>query len=117
MNRAVISFLAVLSARPAFAQEATAEAVGAGIGLVIGLVIMIVVGALVGWLAGLIVKGSGLGFWGDVVVGIAGSVLASFLFPLLGVETGTSILTAFIPAVIGAALLLLIIRMIRRPSA
>jgi uncharacterized membrane protein YeaQ/YmgE (transglycosylase-associated protein family) len=88
--------------------------VGGGIGLLIALVIMIVVGAIVGWLASLIVGGSGYGFWGDVLIGIGGSILASFLFPLLGVETGTSILTAFIPAVIGAAILLLIIRLVRR---
>ena len=36
---------------------------------------MIVVGAVVGWLAGLIVKGSGYGFWGDVLIGIGGSIL------------------------------------------
>ncbi|WP_433990144.1 hypothetical protein SuNHUV7_14550 (plasmid) [Pseudoseohaeicola sp. NH-UV-7] len=78
-----------LAAGPALAQEGAAEAVGTGLGLVIGLLIMIVVGAVVGWLAGLIVKGSGLGFWGDVVVGIGGSILAGFLFPMLGITIGT----------------------------
>jgi uncharacterized membrane protein YeaQ/YmgE (transglycosylase-associated protein family) len=114
MNTTRLSILLSLAAGPALAQEGAAEAVGTGLGLVIGLLIMIVVGAIVGWLASLIVKGSGSGFWGDVLVGIGGSVLAGFLFPLLGIETGTSILTAFIPAVIGAAILLLIVRVIRR---
>ena len=106
----------VLAGAPALAQDAAAEAVGAGVGLLIGLTIMIVVGAVVGWLAGLIVKGSGYGFWGDVLIGIGGSILAGFLFPLIGYEVGTSILASIIPAVIGAAILLLIIRTIRRKS-
>lgn len=110
-----IPFL-VLAGTSALAQDAAADAVGAGVGLLIGLTIMIVVGAVVGWLAGLIVKGSGYGFWGDVLIGIGGSILAGFLFPLIGYEVGTSILASIIPAVIGAAILLLIIRTIRRKS-
>ena len=90
---------------------------GAGVGLLIGLAIMIVVGAVVGWLAGLIVKGSGYGFWGDVLIGIGGSILAGSIFPLVGFEVGTSILASIIPAVIGAAILLLIIRTLRGKSS
>lgn len=116
MNKTYLSPSLVLIGAPAFAQDAAAEAVGAGVGLLIGLTIMIVVGAVVGWLAGLIVKGSGYGFWGDVLIGIGGSILAGFLFPLIGYEVGTSILASIIPAVIGAAILLLIIRTIRRKS-
>jgi uncharacterized membrane protein YeaQ/YmgE (transglycosylase-associated protein family) len=106
----------MLAATPAVAQDNAATAVGAGVGLLIGLAIMIVVGAVVGWLAGLIVKGSGYGFWGDVLIGIGGSILAGFIFPLVGFEVGTSILASIIPAVIGAAILILIIRTIRRKS-
>jgi len=107
----------LLAGTPALAQNTAAEAVGAGVGLLIGLVIMIVVGAAVGWLAGLIVGGSGFGFWGDVLIGIGGSILAGFIFPLVGYEVGTSNLASIIPAVIGAAILLLIIRAIRRKSS
>ena len=107
----------VLAGAPALAQDAAAEAVGAGVGLLIGLTIMIVVGAVVGWLAGLIVKGSGYGFWGDVLIGIGGSILAGFIFPLIGFEVGTSILASIIPAVIGAAILLLIIRTLSGKSS
>ncbi|AXI44478.1 GlsB/YeaQ/YmgE family stress response membrane protein [Sulfitobacter sp. SK011] len=106
----------MLAATPTVAQDNAARAVGAGVGLLIGLAIMILVGAVVGWLAGLIVKGSGYGFWGDVLIGIGGSILAGFIFPLVGFEVGTSILASIIPAVIGAAILLLIIRTIRRKS-
>ena len=117
MNKTQLIPFAILAGTPALAQDAAAEALGAGVGLLIGLVIMIVVGAVVGWLAGLIVKGSGYGFWGDVMIGIGGSILAAFIFPLVGFEVGTSILASIIPAVIGAAILLLIIRTLRGKSS
>ena len=104
----------MLAASPALAQENAAEAVGAGIGLIIGLVIMIVVGAVVGWLASLIVKGGGSGFWTDVLIGIGGSILAGFLLPVLGLNFGSGIVGAFVPAIIGAVILLLIVRVVRR---
>lgn len=75
---------------------------------------MIVVGAVVGWLASLIVKGGGSGFWGDVLVGIGGSILAGYLLPALGLDMGSGAVGAFVPALIGAVLLLLIVRLIRR---
>ena len=116
MNKTQLIPVMMLAATPAVAQDNAPTAVGAGVGLLIGLAIMILVGAVVGWLAGLIVKGSGYGFWGDVLIGIGGSILAGFIFPLVGFEVGTSILRSIIPAVIGAAILLLIIRAIRRKS-
>jgi uncharacterized membrane protein YeaQ/YmgE (transglycosylase-associated protein family) len=116
MKKSPFFSFVMLAGTPVLAQDAAAEAIGAGVGLLIGLAIMIVVGALVGWLAGLIVKGSGYGFWGDVLIGIGGSILAGFLFPLIGFEVGTSILASIIPAVIGAAILLLIIRTVRGKS-
>ena len=108
--------LITLAGTSVSAQDAASVAVGASVGLLIALVIMILVGALVGWLAGLIVKGSGLGFWDDVLIGIAGSILAGFLFPLVGYDIGESILGSIIPAVIGASILLFIIRAIRRSA-
>ena len=114
MNKTHLTLFLMLAGAPALAQESAAQAMGAGVGLLIALAIMILVGALVGWLASLIVKGSEFGFWGDVLIGIGGSILAGFIFPLFGFEVGTSILATIIPAVIGAAVLLLIIRMIRR---
>ncbi|MBF9030571.1 GlsB/YeaQ/YmgE family stress response membrane protein [Rhodobacterales bacterium HKCCE3408] len=107
--------IAALAALPtaAFSQDA-AQAVGAGVGLVIGLLIAIVVGAVVGWIASLIVGGSGGSFWVDVLVGIGGSLIASYLFPAIGIPLGGGAIGAFIAAVIGAVILLLIIRLVRR---
>ena len=106
--------LTVTAASPAIAQDQTAEAVGAGLGLVIGLSIAIIVGAIVGWLASLIVKGSGSGLLTDILIGIGGSIVASFLFPALGLTFGGNTIAAILSPLIGAVILLLIIKLIRR---
>ncbi len=103
----------LLAAGPAVAQDQTGEAVGAGVGLLLGIIIAIVVGAIVGWLAGLIVKGSGSGFWGDVLFGIGGSLLASVVLPLIGVTLG-GFIGSFLAALVGAIVLILIVRFLRR---
>jgi uncharacterized membrane protein YeaQ/YmgE (transglycosylase-associated protein family) len=86
---------------------------GSEVGLVIGLLIAIVLGAIIGWLAGLIVKGGGSGFWVNALVGIAGSVLAQFLLPAIGVRIG-GYFGPVLAALIGAVILLLILRLVRR---
>ena len=102
----------IVFATPTFAQNA--EAVGTGVGLVIGVLIAVVVGAVVGWVASLIVKGSGSGLLTDILVGIGGSILASFLLPAIGIQLGGGVIGSFIAAVIGAVILLLIIKLIRK---
>lgn len=89
------------------------EQIGTGFGILAGLLIVIVVGAIVGYLASLIVKGGGSGFWSDVFIGIGGSILAGWLLPLVGIHLG-GIAGSLIAAVIGAVVLLLIFRMIRK---
>jgi uncharacterized membrane protein YeaQ/YmgE (transglycosylase-associated protein family) len=107
----------VLLAGPVLAQnDETAALVGGAVGGLIGIVLLIVVGAVVGWLASLIVKGSGSGFWMDVLIGIGGSILAGWVLPLLGVTLGGPV-GALIAAVIGAVVLILIVRMIRKSAS
>lgn len=100
---------------PAFAQDETAELVGGAVGGLIGLLLVIIIGAIVGWLASLIVKGSGSGFWADVLIGIGGSILAGYVLPAIGISLG-GVVGSFIAAVIGAVLLILIVRMIRKAA-
>jgi uncharacterized membrane protein YeaQ/YmgE (transglycosylase-associated protein family) len=113
-----LSTLAMTAILPTdmLAQDTTAELVGGGIGLAIGLVIVVVIGAIVGWLASLIVGGSGGSFWSDVLVGIGGALIARFLFPALGLSLGSGIVGAILPALIGAVILLLILKLIRRAN-
>ena len=58
-----------------------------------GLLVILFVGLVAGWLAGKIVRGTGFGIIGDILVGIAGALIASFLFPKLGIHLGTGLVS------------------------
>jgi len=90
------------------------QTIGAGTGILSGLLIVIVIGGVIGWLASLIVKGSGLGLLGDVLLGIAGSFVAGFLLPSIGINTSGSLIAGIAASVAGAVFLLLVVRLIRR---
>ena len=78
------------------------------------LLIWLVVGAVAGWLAGTLVKGGGFGLLGDIVVGIVGAFIAGWLFPKLGFHLAAGIVGVILSATIGAIVLLLLLRLIRR---
>ena len=78
------------------------------------LIIWLIVGALAGWLAGMVVKGGGFGLIGDIVVGIVGGLIAGWLLPQFGLMIGGGVIAAIINAFIGAVILLVIIRLIKR---
>lgn len=73
----------------------------------------IVIGILAGWLAGQIVKGRGMGVVVDLIVGIIGSLLGGFVFGLLGLGA-YGLIGRLVMATVGAVLLLLLIRVIKR---
>jgi uncharacterized membrane protein YeaQ/YmgE (transglycosylase-associated protein family) len=77
------------------------------------LLVILFVGLIAGWLAGKIVRGTGFGLIGDIVIGIAGALLASFLFPKLGIHLGVGLVAKIIDSAIGAVVLLLIVRLVR----
>lgn len=77
----------------------------------------IIVGLIAGFLAGVVVRGGGFGVIWDIIIGILGGLLGGWLatsvFHVGGGVTGLnwpSILIAFI----GAVVLLLLLRLIRR---
>jgi uncharacterized membrane protein YeaQ/YmgE (transglycosylase-associated protein family) len=76
--------------------------------------IFLIVGAIAGWLAGVVVKGGGYGLIGDIVVGIVGGFIAGWLFPRFGISLGGGWIAAIISSAIGAIILLLVIRLIKR---
>jgi uncharacterized membrane protein YeaQ/YmgE (transglycosylase-associated protein family) len=76
-----------------------------------GILVILFVGLIAGWLAGKIVRGTGFGIIGDILVGIAGALVASLLFPKLGI--GSGIVREIIYSAIGAIILLLIVRLVR----
>jgi uncharacterized membrane protein YeaQ/YmgE (transglycosylase-associated protein family) len=77
------------------------------------LLVILFVGLIAGWLAGKIVRGTGFGIIGDIIVGVAGAFIASWLFPRLGIHLGTGLVREIIYSAIGAVLLLLVVRLIR----
>ena len=80
-----------------------------------GLLAWIVVGLIAGFLAGQVMRGGGYGLIGDIIVGAVGAVIGGFLAANLlnmpdavnGINV-TSILVAFVGAVVLIAILRLI---------
>ncbi|HEX4296315.1 MAG TPA: GlsB/YeaQ/YmgE family stress response membrane protein [Rhizomicrobium sp.] len=80
------------------------------------LIIILVVGLVAGWPAGQIVRGTGLGIIGDIIVGIAGAFIGGWLLPRLNIHLGVGIAAAIINATIGAIVLLAVIKLVRGGS-
>ena len=78
------------------------------------LFIFLLVGALAGWLGGIVVKGTGLGLIGRVVVGVIGAFIGGWLFNSFHLVHGTGLVGPAIGATVGAILLLFVLRLVRR---
>jgi uncharacterized membrane protein YeaQ/YmgE (transglycosylase-associated protein family) len=81
------------------------------------LLIFLIVGLVAGWIAGKVVRGAGFGLIGDIIVGIVGAFIGGWLrvqFHLIPIVAGSTLLNEIIYAALGAILLLLILRLIRR---
>ena len=78
-----------------------------------GLIAFLFIGAIAGWLAGTLMKGGGVGLFGNIVVGIIGAVIGGYLFGLLGVSAG-GLIGAIVTATIGAAILLFFVGLIKK---
>jgi uncharacterized membrane protein YeaQ/YmgE (transglycosylase-associated protein family) len=78
------------------------------------LIAWLVIGAVAGWLAGAFVKGGGFGLLGDIVVGIIGAFIGGWLAGVLHIQVGGGWMSSILTAAVGAALLLVILRAVRR---
>ncbi len=76
------------------------------------LLLFLLVGAVAGWLAGLIMKGKKSGILINMLVGIAGAFIGGFTFSLLGISAH-GLLGSLVTAVVGAVILLFILKKIR----
>jgi uncharacterized membrane protein YeaQ/YmgE (transglycosylase-associated protein family) len=80
------------------------------------LIVFMVIGLIAGWIAGKVVRGTGFGLIGDMAVGIIGALIAGWLFPKIGV--GTIVNNAFLnnvaSAALGAIILLIVLRLVKR---
>ena len=81
-----------------------------------GLIIILLIGGIAGWLACVVVRGFGFVILGNIVVGIVGAFLGSWLFPRLGLNLnlGGGWIGSILFAFLGAVILLLLIRLIKR---
>jgi uncharacterized membrane protein YeaQ/YmgE (transglycosylase-associated protein family) len=68
-----------------------------------------IIGGIVGWIASVLVKGSGLGFIGDIVFGVFGAVLGGFFARYFHIGV-YGFWQTFGMSVVGAAVLLVILR-------
>ena len=76
------------------------------------IIITILIGALVGWLAGLIMK-TNHGFWLRVLLGIVGSAVGRLIAGLIGISAKPVSIGGIIISVIGACLVVWIVRKIK----
>lgn len=76
-------------------------------------IVYIIAGLVAGYLAGLLWKGRGFGFIGNLLIGICGAFVGGFLLPLLGFSIH-GFPAQVISAVAGALLLLWIISLIKK---
>jgi len=73
----------------------------------------IIIGIVAGWLTGKIMKGSGYGVLGDLVLGIVGAIVGGWVAGLLGIGSYGLIGTLLI-AVLGAVLVVALVRALKR---
>jgi uncharacterized membrane protein YeaQ/YmgE (transglycosylase-associated protein family) len=80
-----------------------------------GLIVWLVVGGVCGWLASMVMRTDGQqGIVLNIVVGIVGSVIASFIFGA-GINQAITVMT-FVYSLVGAIILLAIVNLVRRGS-
>ena len=76
-----------------------------------GIIAWLVVGLIAGWLAGLMMKGSGYGMLGDIILGLIGSFLGGVLLSFF-VEGAAGFVGSILVAFIGACALIFLVRAI-----
>lgn len=69
---------------------------------------MIIIGAAFGGLASLVFKGKGLGLFGNIIVGLLGSVLGYWVFGEFGVILSTNLKSTLLSGLSGAFVCLIV---------
>lgn len=78
-----------------------------------GIILWIIFGALVGWIASMIINSEEGLVW-DIVIGILGSIIGGFIMNLVGENgVGGFNLYSFLVAILGACVLILIVKVLR----
>jgi uncharacterized membrane protein YeaQ/YmgE (transglycosylase-associated protein family) len=79
-----------------------------------GIIAWIIIGVIAGWLTGKLMKGSGYGFFMDMIIGLIGAVVGGFIATHVGIAPPgqQGMIVSIIIAVIGAVVLTWILRLI-----
>jgi len=73
------------------------------------LIAIVLIGAAAGWLGSFLAKGRGLGLIGNIIVGILGSFVGSWLLKELNVSIGsTPLVSSILTGAIGAFVILFV---------
>jgi uncharacterized membrane protein YeaQ/YmgE (transglycosylase-associated protein family) len=78
-----------------------------------GILSWIIIGLIAGWLAGVIMRGTGYGILGDIVLGIIGALIGGFLASaVFGIQSPVSgfNVVSLIVALLGAIFVVAIVR-------
>ncbi len=73
--------------------------------------VWILIGLVAGALAGKVMKGSGYGIVGDVIIGLLGGLVGGWLFSQLGLAPAGNVLYDIIVSFVGAVLLVWVVGM------
>ena len=78
-----------------------------------GIFATLIIGAIAGWLGGKIYKGSGLGLLGNIIVGILGSGVGSWLLEkVFNISLGEGWIGCILTGDIGAIVILFLINLV-----
>ena len=72
----------------------------------------IVIGAIAGWLGSSIFKGTSLGLFGNIIVGIVGSFVGNWSLGKLGVSLGSGWIGAILTGSVGALIIVFLLNLI-----
>jgi len=78
------------------------------------IVLILLIGASAGWLGSVIYKGSGLGIFGNIIIGIIGSFVGYWILGVIGINLGSGIFGTILTGAIGAIIILFLINLIAR---
>jgi uncharacterized membrane protein YeaQ/YmgE (transglycosylase-associated protein family) len=73
----------------------------------------LLIGLVAGWIATHLMRGSGLGLGGNLVVGVIGAFIGGFLFRLLGF-VAVGLVGTLITATVGAMVLLYVVQVLKK---
>ena len=73
---------------------------------------ILLIGLAAGWIAGQLTRGRSMGLAKNLIVGVVGALIGGFVFQLVGIYAG-GLVGQLVTAVVGAVLLLFLVRYLK----